>query len=513
MVAVATLCPADGSPLPPVADTPLDQIPAVIAAARRAQPAWAAQSLDARAAAMAQLARRMLEKRAEMVDVLVKETGRSETECLLAEVIAAVDYVKAATRAARRALAPEPIKLSALDYPGKSALIEAVPRGVVVIIAPWNYPLANFFKSFFPALLAGNAVVLKPSEHTPRSGKWLAELAASVLPAGLVGLVLGAGPAGQALLDGEIDAVVFTGSVRTGRKVAQKAAERLIPSSIELGGKDAAIVLADADLDRTALGVAQWGVHNAGQNCAGIERVYVEAAVADAFIAKLATVLGRLRVSEGRGDADLGPLQNAAQLEIVERHVEEARAQGAKIWCGGRRTGKGLGYLPTLVETERDDLAIMSEETFGPVLAIARVKDAEEAIRRANASRYGLNGSVWTRDIERGKALARKLEVGVAYVNNHAFAGALAELPWTGVKETGTGVAASHHAYATFVRRRTLFVDKNKNPDPWWMPLDQDARAFAEAIVARSLGSFGAIFTLAGLLGKRVKAAKALLSP
>jgi acyl-CoA reductase-like NAD-dependent aldehyde dehydrogenase len=308
--------------------------------------------------------------------------------------------------------------------------------------------------------------------------------------------------------------VVFTGSVPTGRKVALKAAERLIPCSLELGGKDAAVVLADCDLERTVAGVAQWGFHNAGQNCAAVERVYVEERVADAFVERLGKLADKLKVADtGGGPADLGPLQNARQLEIVERHVEDARAKGAVIVAGGERTGQGYGYRPTVIDRCTDEMLVMKEETFGPVLAVARVKDEAEAVRRANDSEYGLAGSVWTKDLPKGQRVARMLDVGVAYVNNHSFTGgAVPELPWTGVKQTGYGVAGSRHAYSTFVRRRALLTDGAKAPDPWWMPIDGTLADFGEAIVERSLGSLGAFVKLGGLLGKRVKAIKALAS-
>ncbi len=346
---------------------------------------------------------------------------------------------------------------------------------------------------------------MKPSEHTPRSGAWLADQLSAVLPQGLVGLAQGAGAVGAAVL-ANVDAVVFTGSVPTGRRVAIAAAERLIPASLELGGKDAAIVLADCDFDRTVAGILQWAMHNAGQNCAGIERVYVEESIADRFVERLGKVAGKLKVAPQDGPSDLGPLQNARQLEIVEAHVADALDKGATLVCGGKPTGKGYGYAPTVLDGCTDAMQVVAEETFGPVLAVVRVKDADEAVRRANASAYGLNGSVWTRDIARGEAIAQRLEVGVALVNNHSFTGILPETPWTGVKDTGTGIAASRHAYHTYTRPRTLLVDRSTKPDPFWFPADAALEQMSLALVERNKGSLGALFKLAGLLGKRVKA-------
>ncbi len=505
MYTPGTVSPKDGQPLPAVPPTPLGEIPAVVARAREAQRAWAQLPLAARVERCMAFARRALEQREALAPIIMQETGRTRGECLLADgLVILPDYLKGAARAARKALAPEPIALSALEWPGKKVVVEAVPRGVVGIIAPWNYPFGNFIKPLFPALLAGNAVILKPSEHTPRTGAWLAETLSEVMPAGLVGLVQGAGEAGAALIQ-EVDAVTFTGSVRTGKKVAVLAAERLIPCSLELGGKDAAIVLADCDLERTVAGIAMWSFHNAGQNCAAIERVYVEEVIADRFVAALAKYAASLETAGEKETYDVGPLQNEAQLEIVETHVEDARANGAKVVAGGQRTKRGFGYEPTVIDHCHADLRVVREETFGPVVAVVRVKDAEEALRQANDSAYGLNGSVWTQDISRGEALARRMEVGVALVNNHSFTGALAETPWTGVKDTGTGVAASRHAYPTFVRRRTVVVDRSKKPDLIWYPADRDLAALGEAVAQKNLGRLSALFDLIRLSGQRVK--------
>ena len=458
---------------------------------------------------MLAFARAAVERHAEIIPILASETGRSALECGLNEANGILEYARGAVGVAKKTLKPERVPFNPVAFPGKRAVIEPLPRGVVGIVAPWNYPLANFYKSLFPALLSGNAVVLKPSEHTPRSGAWLAGVAAETLPDGLVQLAQGAGDVGAAVVDA-VDAVVFTGSVATGRKIAARAGERLIPCSVELGGKDAAIVLADCDLPRTVAGIAQWGMHNAGQNCAGIERVYVEDAIADTFVPALARAVGRLRVEDGSGESELGPLQNAPQLAIVEAHVADARAKGATVLCGGERVGQGLGYAATVIDGCAKGMAVVDQETFGPVLAVVRVPDADAAVAAANDSKYGLNGSVWTTNLALGETLARQLDVGIANVNNHSFAGIVPQIPWTGVKDTGHGVAASRHSYSTFVRPRTVLVDKNTAPDPFWFPANADLETLATAVRDLSMGALGAVFRLLPVLGKRTKAIRAL---
>ncbi|MCA9568430.1 MAG: aldehyde dehydrogenase family protein, partial [Myxococcales bacterium] len=439
--------------------------------------------------------------RLEAMDVLGDELGRHPTDSLMSELVIAGNYAKGAAALAGDALRDEHVRLSPIEFPGKRAVIQRVPRGVVGVIAPWNYPLLQFFKPLFPALLAGNTVVIKPSEHTPRSGIWLHGLLQEVLGPDVVGIVQGDGAVGQALVD-QVDAVVFTGSVATGRKVATQAAGRLIPSSIELGGNDAAIVLADCDVDRTAAGLAFWSFHNAGQDCSSVERIYVERGVADAFVDRLVQVTAALAVHPD-GDGEVPPLQNPAQLAIVEDHVADAIAKGAILRTGGQRCGEGYGYRPTVLDGCAPGMKVIEEETFGPVVAIVRVDDAAAAVEAANASVYGLNGSVWTRDLARGEALARQLEVGVAYVNNHSFTGAIPQLPWTGVKHTGTGVAGSRHAYATFTRPRTLIVDKGRQPDVFWFPANADLARLGHAVAELGLGRVSRVATLLPLLARR----------
>ncbi len=512
MTAPGTTNPATLEPLP-ARPAPSD-VAAAVAAARAAQPAWAATPLAHREERCLALARRILERRDEVAELLRKETGRDPAESLFDEIVFVLTYVKGACAVARKELAPERVPLSMLDFPGKRATVEAVPRGVIGIIEPWNYPLLQFYKPLFPALLSGNAVVLKPSEHTPRVCAWLVAQCAEVFPAGLVSAAYGDGAAGSALIEAPIDAVVFCGSLRTGRKVAVRCAERLLPCSLELGGKDPAIVLADCDLDRTVAGILQWTLNNAGQDCSSIERLYLEESLADTFLKRLGAAFDKLRVAgAGHDHADVGPLQNAAQLAIVEDHVADALAKGARLVCGGRREGAGLGYRPTILDGCHEGMKVVADETFGPVLAVVRVKDAEEAVRRANDSRYGLTASVWTKDTAKGEALARRLEAGVVMVNNHSFAGVIPQVPWTGTKETGTGVAASRHAYGTFVRRRTLLVDTSRDPDAFWRPVNPDLAAFGDAAARLGLGAWTVVFSLLGLLRRRVTAVKQLTGP
>ena len=505
-----TFSPRDATPLPPVPETSVSDIAAIVARAREAQKGWGRRDLESRGAALERFVRRVLERADEVAKIVEEETGKSVTDTLINEVVPLGPYLPAALREARAALAPVKVKLSPLEYPGKRATTELVPRGVVAIIAPWNYPLSNFYKPLFPALLAGNAVVMKPSEYTPRTAAWLREQLEAELPAGLVGIVQGGGAVGAALLESGVDAATFTGSVASGKKVAARAGELLIPVSVELGGKDAAIVLADCDLDRTLVGIAQWALHNCGQNCAAIERVYVEEAIADEFVARLGKLVGKLHVAPEGAHADIGPLQNHQQLEVVKRHVEDALERGAKLVTGGDETGVGLGFWPTVLDDCDESMEVMAEETFGPVIAVRRVREAEEALRLANASPYGLNGSVWTRNIARGEDLARRLEVGVALVNNHAFTGSMAHVPWTGIKDTGFGIAAGRFAYHTFARPRTIFVDSGSRPDPWWFPMNADLREMADLLIQRSLGSVGAMLKLAALVPRRVKAVERL---
>lgn len=481
MTAFSTKSPLDGKKLDDVTATPPDEIADVVSAARKAQPAWADLGPAARADIVLRAKSALLDRAAAIGKTLHDEIGKPEGEGLLAEVLPSADVFDFWCKSIEELLAPTDVELDALSYPGKSGTIARDPRGVVAVIMPWNFPVALPLRTIVPALLAGNAVVFKPSEVSPRAGKLVAQFFEGILPKGVLGLVQGGGDAGAALCAADVDLVVFTGSVHTGRKVAHACAERLIPCSLELGGKDAALVLDDANIERAARGVVWGAMSNAGQNCAAIERVYVDKKIADAFTKRVAELTKSLRFG-----ADVGPLATAAQRTIVKAHVDDAKSKdGAKVLAGGSALEEGYGFEPTVLRLESDDTSLMRDETFGPVLPIRVVADAEEAIKLANDSKYGLTASVWTKDLDRGRAIANRLRAGVITINNHAFTGALPQAPWSGHGETGYGITNSPLALDAFTRPRFVLVDRSRaSRELWWYPyspaLETIALSFAK---------------------------------
>jgi succinate-semialdehyde dehydrogenase/glutarate-semialdehyde dehydrogenase len=315
------------------------------------------------------------------------------------------------------------------------------PLGVVGLITPWNGPVVLSVTPLAQALMAGNAVVHKPSEVTPFSAMLVKQMTEDAgFPPDLYQVLQGDGETGAALVQSGVDKISFTGSVATGRRVAVACAERLIPFTLELGGKDAMIVCKDADLDRAAQGAVIGSCMNTGHYCCGTERIYVVDEVYDAFVEKVVQGASELRQGD-TGEFDVGAVFWDKQLEIIEDHMEDARAKGATVRVGGRRNPdlKGLYYEPTVVTNVTHDMELMRKETFGPIVSIMKVADEEEALRLANDSEYGLNGNVWTRDSERGVELASRMETGGACVNDMAITYGLPEAPFGGVKSSGLG--------------------------------------------------------------------------
>ena len=433
--------PADGSVVASLPDQGAGEVGAAVARLRRNQPAWEALGPTGRGEWVGRLRDWLFDNDEQLAELLQRETGKPWQEAAF-EVPLAIDLLEYYRRRAERFLADSHPRPHGLLTASKRLTIAYRPYPVVGVICPWNFPVLSALVDALPALLAGAAVAIKPSELTPLATReivrgWREDVGAP----GVLECLTGAGATGAALVD-EADFIQFTGSTRTGRKIAQRAAERLIPYSLELGGKDAMIVLTDADLERAA-NAAVWGaMFNSGQACTSVERVYVEEPVYDEFVALVAErVRGlRQRADGKRFDADVGALSSEAQLVIVERHVSEALANGAHALVGGKRADvAGAFFEPTVLVDVDQSMSCMREETFGPTLPLMKVQNVDEAIRLANDSSYGLSASVWTQDRARGEQIARRLEVGAVNVND-MFANVVTfPIPQGGWKESGVG--------------------------------------------------------------------------
>lgn len=366
-----------------------------VEAAHKAQKFWGELSLKQRAKFMKEAAKRLLARRAQGLTLVSQELGKVPADALFTEALGPLDALAGWLRVIEGAPAGE-VSLNPLAFPSKQARIDLVPRGVVGIIAPWNFPIAGLYRSVFPALLLGNAVVVKPSEHSPRSSAWFLSQLTLALPPGLVQVVQGDGETGRALLQADIDACVFTGSSAVGETVERTCFERGIPCSAEMGGNDAAIVLADAELGRTVAAITHWALQNAGQACGAVKVVYVERAIANDFTEQLAQAWRQfLHTDTEQPSGTLAPLAFDTQREVLLERIEQARRKGAEVLVGG--TFNGLSVAPTLLTRCNGDMDIVREETFGPVLPIVVVDDAEEAIARVNQSLADAQLGHWSR--------------------------------------------------------------------------------------------------------------------
>lgn len=415
----------------------------LVAAARVAQPGWEALGFKGRAAVFRAAQRWIIANGQRVRDTICSETGKTFEDAQAEVSLAAASFAFWA-RHAGRYLAERKLRSTSPLAPGRRVLIRYAPLGVVGVIGPWNYPLVNSFGDCVPALMAGNAVVLKPSELTPMTALLAKEMMDQCgMPAGVFSVATGDGETGEALVDG-VDFVMFTGSTATGRKVMERAARTLTPVSLELGGKDPMIVCADADLERAANAAAYYSMNNCGQVCISVERVYVEAPVYEEFLARVTEKIGRLRQgrSTGPGQAEVGAVTAPDQVAIIDRQVTDARQRGASVVLGGHRRDRDGGrfFEPTVLVGVDHSMEIMREETFGPTLPIMRVGDVEEAIRLANDTPYGLQASVFTKDMTKAERIARRIQAGAVTVNDAQVNYTVFNAPMGGWKQSGLGV-------------------------------------------------------------------------
>ena len=460
---IAVENPATREVIGHVDDMTADQVAALVDRARRAQPAWEALGFDGRAEIMYELRRWVVHNRERILDLLIKENGKTREDALLAEMFYLCAALGFWAKNASKYLADERIKTSSPFLFGKRVVVRYRPHGVIGVIGPWNYPLTNSFGDCIPALMAGNSVVLKPSEVTPLTNLLMGDAVTECgAPEDVFLVATGAGEAGGALVDC-VDMVHFTGSTATGRKVAVHAAERLIPASLELGGKDPMIVLREADLDRAANMAVQYSMSNSGQICIAVERVYVEEPVYDAFVEKVVDAARMLRQGPpGKpGTVDVGCMTFPRQVEIVQSHVQDAVDKGAEVLVGGKAgPGPGQFFEPTVLTGVDHTMKIMTEETFGPTLPIMKVRDADEAVRLANDSRYGLNSSVFSKDVAKGEQVARRLSAGNACVNDALMNYLALEAPFGGAKESGLGARHGAPGIRKYSASQTLLITR-----------------------------------------------------
>lgn len=463
-----------------VPNTDLARFPEIMKRARAAQKQWAALSFSARRAHVLKMRDYVVEHAEELAQIVSRENGKSRLDALTTEVIPSALAADWYAKNAEKVLAPRRLPMGSMLFFNKKNELARVPLGVVGIISPWNYPLSIPFGEVAMGLMAGNAILLKVAAATIGVGVAIERIvAAASLPDGLFQHIVGSGGrVSQAFFDNGIDKLFFTGSVPTGKVLMAAAAKTLTPVSLELGGKDPMIVLADADLERAANGAAWAGYQNAGQSCGGVERIYVQETVYDQFVELLAAKTRALRHGPDRAfDVDMGAMTTEEQLKTVERHVNGALAAGAKIVAQSHPNEAGnVGYFypATLMVNVDHSMELMREETFGPVLPVMKFSTIEEAIELANDSSMALTSSVWTRNLDFGKQLALKLQSGVTTINDHLYTHGQSETPWGGWKESGVG--RTHSAIGLEEMTQPKVVNWDIVPakrNIWWYPFDK----------------------------------------
>jgi succinate-semialdehyde dehydrogenase/glutarate-semialdehyde dehydrogenase len=454
--------PFTGERLAELPESSLEEVRTAFEEARVAQKAWAAVPVRRRAAVLLRFHDLVLRRQAEILDLIQAETGKTRLH--------AHEELQAVAMAARHYGRKAPAYLAPKGHLGAVPLLTKVeelrhPRGVIGQIAPWNYPLELSVGDALPAFVAGNAVVMKPDTETALTALWAREtLIEAGLPAGVWQVVLGEGPVVGPEVVRHADYVSFTGSTRTGREVAERAAARLVGVSLELGGKNAMLVLEDADLDKAAEGAVRACFSTAGQLCISIERLFVHESVADAFLERFVARTKAIRLGNFLGyGADMGSLVSERQLETVMRHVEDAVAKGARVLAGGvARPDVGpYFYEPTILDGVETPMAVCSEETFGPVVSVYRFSDADEAVARVNGTEYGLNSSVWSKDTRRARRIAARLQTGTVNINE-GFAPAYgsARSPMGGMKDSGLGRRHGSEGILKYTEAQTVAVQR-----------------------------------------------------
>ncbi|MEX2682472.1 MAG: aldehyde dehydrogenase [Candidatus Sigynarchaeota archaeon] len=478
-----------------VQETPVNALDAIFTAARAAQRIWRDVGTGKRARIVARVNEYIADRIDEISILISKETGKPPLEALSSEVYGAMDSTFYYYTMAEQVLDKrEDIDLGFYSSLGKSSFIVYKPAGVVAVIGPYNYPFAIPFSQITQSLMAGNAVVFKPSSDTVLVGKQVQAAFDSIpdLPKGLMQTVFGSGSViGNAMIS-QANRIIFTGSTETGKAIMRKAADTLTPVCLELGGKSEMIVLPDANLHRAAL-AARWGCFtNSGQVCSSVKRLYLHESVAEPFTTELVALTKQLKQGNPIDPGvDVGAMINEFQMNKVLKAIDDAKKEGASVLVGGRRNPSLKGYFvePTILGNCKNEMDCVQKEIFGPVLAIIIFKDEDEVIEMANSNPYGLTSSIWTEDHEKGVRLGKRLETGTVMINEVVYTFALAQTPWGGPKASGIGRTHGRFGFLEVVDPLHVHVDKFKEPDVWWMPYDASFVEIMEnfKIIARSL--------------------------
>ncbi|MDQ3322185.1 MAG: aldehyde dehydrogenase family protein [Acidobacteriota bacterium] len=488
--------PATGEEIGRVPNVSAERVNEAVEKSRRAFVEWRETSFAERARFVMKAREIILAELDEIALLISNESGKPIAEALSAEIAPVLDLMQYFARNTRKILKPEKIDIGQLKFLGRSSKIIYQPLGVVGIISPWNFPFAIPLGEVAMALMAGNAVVLKPSELTPLVGLKIGEIFEKAnLPENVLQVVTGDGRTGAAIVETGVGKIMFTGSVETGRKIAESAAKTLTPVVLELGGKDPMIVFSDADLE-AASSAAVWGAFtNSGQACSSVERLYVEESVAEKFTNLVVEKTKKLTQNFGRDAAtDIAAMISENQLKIVENHVADFQKSGARILTGGKRNGKfdGTFFEPTVISDAKNSMRGMREETFGPTLPIATFRTEKEAVELANDTDFGLTASVWTKDLRRGTRVAERILAGTITVNEVLYTHGIAQTPWGGFKQSGYGRTHGKEGLMELVAPQHIHVNRYTFlPNVWWFGYSENGvetfRGFARRFAAGSL--------------------------
>jgi len=460
-----------------------------MAEARRAFGPWSQVPLRERQRLLERLNDIIVERVEEIATLLAREQGKPMLEAKLAEILPVLAINQSLARRAHRLLQPERSTPELVLFAHKRSQYRFVPYGVILILSPWNYPFSVPIPQMAAAVVAGNTVVFKPSPEAILVGQKIDELfRLAGFPEGVVNTVFVTNEDAAYLVEHpEVRKILLTGSTETGRKVMAAAAHQLKPVLLELGGKDAAVIAADADVERAAKGIVWGAFFTSGQVCASVERVYVERPVAEAFLEACLGEVKKLRVGDPLNEnTDLGPLMTNRQLQRVISHIEDAISKGATIVTGGHRIGtRGFFFEPTVLTHVNHSMKVMTEETFGPILPIMVVDSLDEAIRLANDSPYGLTAFGWTRSRATAERLQQELEAGTVMINDATCTWGEPSAPWGGVKQSGLGRTRSRFGLLEMVQIKYTSDDEGDNPyNPWWFPYDRRAHDFGDDAIA-----------------------------